>query len=119
MCSLCDRGFTACRPSRKLKEEPKRLHPLHSVEFITSMIQNTGCYPDVDRCTGRSTILALEFIVMALKAPYQVVVVKDHLDTTMSHQRLCADIHDMANKLGLKKLFVNSAQHRICFGQPA
>lgn len=103
----------------KAKEEvkTKALHPLHSVEFLADMMRHTGRYPDTDRCTGRSTVLALEFLVEALKQPYKPVDVCDHYLTRASHERLTYEIGRMAERLGLKHIYVNEQACTITFGK--
>jgi hypothetical protein len=102
---------------RNKQPELKRLHPLHSVDYIKAMVEHTGCYPDQDRRTGRTTVLALEYITLALKQPYQVITVRDHYPSVMCHQSLCTIIHDLACRMGLEKLYVNPQRTIICFGE--
>lgn len=103
----------------KAKEEikTKALHPLHSVEFLTDMMRHTGRYPDIDRCTGRTTILALKFLTEALANPYKPVEVRDHYPTRASHERLTYEIDCMAKRLGLKHVYANVQACTVTFGK--
>lgn len=94
----------------------KRLHPLHSVEFLASMIAHTGCYPDPERCTGRTTILALQFIVWALQNPHKWGYPSDHHGTAAATVALNRTIREMVEKLGLKHF--NFRATSLCFGNP-
>lgn len=83
------------------KVQPKRLHPLHSAQFVSLYVQDTGCYFDTERCTGRTLVLALTFITQALKNPHTVINVRDHEDRRVLHERLVKTIHELTDKLGI------------------
>lgn len=103
----------------KVKEEAKAkpIHPLHSIDFLADMMRNTGCYPDVERCTGRTTILALKFLTEALSNPYKPVEVRDHYPTRASHSRLTYEIACMAHRLGLQHIYANEQACTVTFGK--
>lgn len=96
----------------------KRLHPLHSAEWLSQIMLDTGCYPDTERCTGRTTILALSYIVKALQSPHEVIEVRDHHPTTHCHAMLVKLIHDMAGRLGLQGMLCNPSRLTVQFTNP-
>lgn len=78
-----------------------KLHPLHTIEWVVDQVKATGCYPDVGRMTGRTTVLALRFLTEALANPHKEIAVRDHCDTAYSHRCLIEQIHEMCRALGL------------------
>lgn len=91
------------------------LHPLHSAAMMHDVVRNTGCYFDESRCTGRSTVLALHYIQMAMQSPHNWITIRDHHDTRMSHERLARQVHDYIQLLGLRHFTVASDAY-VCFG---
>ena len=91
------------------------LHPLHSAAMMHDVVCNTWCYFDTDRCTGRSTILALHFIQEAMQSPHTWVMITDHVDMQMNHERLAQQVHDYIRLLGLRHFTVSSDAY-VCFG---
>lgn len=104
-------------PSMAAAAEPTRkLHPLHTVEFLVQQIQNTGTYPNPERATGRTTLLALKAIVAALESPHKVIHVRDHHDTMNSHKELIRLIHDLTRMLGLVGFHCSPSMLTVTFG---
>lgn len=93
-----------------------RLHPLHTVDWIIQHIRCTGEYFPQERRTGRSEQLALEFIVKAMRNPYQWHVVTDHHGTTNASRNLCQRIRAIVIKLGYEQFHFK--EEHICFGEP-
>lgn len=106
-------------PTRKVVPKapasPKRLHPLHNVEWLAAQMRYSGCYADTERCTGRTTILALGYICDALENPHKIVNVVDHHPTEHSHVELVRIIHEMTRKLDLKGFKCNPSRKTIQF----
>lgn len=102
-----------------------KLHPLHTVEMITTMIGDTGEYFDQNRRTGRSTALALKYIADAYAKPYTPIKVIDHeqsngMPATMDSNRvLSLKVFSMIDALGLKHFRCNGSQHTVTFGLPS
>lgn len=103
------------RQAARKAQPSHRLHPLHSIESIVNYTRNTGEYFDRERCTGRSTILALEAIVKALKTPHVAVPIRDHFDNRYTHADLVKTAQDMAAKLGLKHLEFSTSALTVRF----
>ncbi|CAI3971344.1 hypothetical protein VAC51_00021 [Variovorax phage VAC_51] len=97
---------------------PRKLHPMHSADFLSRQVLMTGCYPDTERCTGRTTVLALEFIAKAMSNPHVVVHVRDHHGTTFAHQRLVKVIHAITQRLGLEGFLCKPSDLTIEFTTP-
>lgn len=102
-------------PTRNALKVPPRLHPLHTAEWLHMQVISSGRYPDTERMTGRTTLLALQFIAEALSKPHEVIEVRDHHPTTNSHTMLVKLIHDMTTKLGLKGFLCNPSRLTIQF----
>ena len=100
-------------------EPTRKLHPLHTVEFLTALMNSTGAYPDIERKTGRSTIIALSIIVKALENPHTPIPVRDHHPTQHSHVELVKTIHDMCDKLGLQHFHCSPSRLTVTFGTDA
>ena len=77
------------------------LHPNHTPEFVLLNLQATGRYPG-DRCTGRSTALALEYIARAMRQPRKWHTITDHHPSFFAATCLRNIMQDMVAKLGLK-----------------
>ena len=95
----------------------RKLHPLHTVEFLTALMNSTGEYPDIERKTGRSTIIALSIIVKALENPHTPIPVRDHHPTQHSHVELVKTIHDMLIKLGLTGFHCSPSRLTVTYGE--
>ena len=93
----------------------KPINPLHSTEFLIAQMLNTGCYPEVERCTGRTTVLALRIIADAISNPHVEQTVRDHHPTTFSHQSLVKKVHDMTQALGLQHFKCNPSRLTVTF----
>lgn len=93
-----------------------KLHPLHTPEMIGSYVRVSGEYFDAERCTGRTTRLALTYILTALATPHQWVTIRDHYNTELAH-RMCADkVRQMCEALGLNHMVFRGTDMR--FGVP-
>lgn len=64
---------------------------------------------------GRTTVLALKYIVKALENPNVEIEVRDHHSTEHCHASLVKDIHDMATELGLEHVKCYPSRKVICF----
>lgn len=95
----------------------RRLHPLHTPEFVDRMVKNTGCYFDSDRATGRSTILALGYIQAAMQRPYATIQVQDHHATAPADRELFYTIRGMVDRLGLKHFVFTQHNNSMRFGE--
>lgn len=79
------------------------MHPLHTPEILEVLKDDRhGLW----RRTGRSTILALEKIVQAIKNPGVPQSIADHHSTVMADMHLGNMIRDFVSKLGLMHLHV-------------
>lgn len=92
-----------------------RLHPLHTAEYLDEMVRLTGRYPDPDRRTGRTTVLALQAITQALKNPHQPITVRDHFENNSSHREVLRTALQMAECIGLKHLVGNETHCTLTF----
>ena len=95
----------------------KRINPLHTIEFLVDQMRSSGCYPDIERCTGRTTAIALRTIASALERPHEVVHFRDHHDTVAASRDLAHMIVGMVAAIGLKHLHVNTHECKIVFGE--
>lgn len=93
-----------------------KLHPLHSPEMIMDYMLNTGEYWPQERCTGRSTALALEYLAKAIRNPGVRFHVRDHHDSTVAHRCLATVVRDFAIMLGLEHMQFTGGT--IMFGAP-
>lgn len=84
-----------------------KLHPLHSIDMIARTMQMTGEYFDPNRCTGRSTILALEYITQALKQPHVWIPIHDHESTQNARDFLTRLVKDYVDALQLRYITVD------------
>lgn len=75
-------------------DETAPLHPLHTPEYVADHVLNTRRLPGL-RATGRTTALALSYIVKAMQNPFEPVAMLDHFDTTEAH----ANMKDVVNNL--------------------
>lgn len=96
----------------------KRINPLHSIDLLVQQMVQTGCYPDPERCTGRSTALALQHIAEAIRNPYTWINTVDHLpqQTLFLQERMADECRSMIQRLGLQYFVFRKGQ--ICFGNP-
>lgn len=92
----------------------KHLHPLHTPKWLSSWI-NQGIYPDIDRCTGRSTAQGLELIAKALQQPHVWHDVRDHWGNQNAHTNLRRIVQDQVKALGLN--FFHFRETAVCFTQ--
>ena len=94
----------------------KRLHPRHSAEWLSYQAQNTGCYPDTERDTGRTTALALTAIRDALATPHTRIALRDHRETPAADLALAGVVRRMLHCLALEGMsFVgpNRGNHSV------
>lgn len=80
----------------------RKLHPLHDVGWLTRVMQTTGCYPDPDRATGRTTAQAHRLIAEAMSRPGVAVNTVDHHGSTAANEHLCRLTNDLVNQLGYR-----------------
>ena len=76
-------------------------HPLHSTDFIINTLRMTGEYPG-ERCTGRTTALAFEYIAKAIRNPGKELIPQDHHPGTPANRELCYKIRLIVEKLELQ-----------------
>ena len=95
-----------------------KIHPLHSIDFLVSQMVHSGHYPDTARCTGRSTIQAMEYVTLALQNPHQWVHVRDHWETKMAHENMLRMCAETVEKLGFSHFKYDRPNLRMAFGTP-
>lgn len=95
-----------------------KLHPLHTVEALSASMALTGHYPDTERCTGRTTAIALGSIAAAIRCPFKPVHISDHFGTREADTLLLGVIRDMVLLLYFEHFYVNRATKSIQFGRP-
>lgn len=101
---------------KKEKDMSKRLHPLHTPDWICDTIRATGQYPDAERKTGRTTIRALELIATAMKNPHCWLLITDHHPNECAHKNLRKMAEEMVRSMGLQHFHWRDRE--ICFGTP-
>ena len=74
-------------------------HPLHSDELIARLRENGDT---LQRCTGRSTIIALKAITRALENPGYWVKLEDHHRSPLANRHLANMVADLVTKLDFK-----------------
>lgn len=92
----------------------KKINPLHTLDMVMRHMLSTGEYFPQERCTGRSTALALEFVAKAIRNPHEWVVITDHHDSAPSNNLLASTCRDIIAALGLRHFQFRS--NMICFG---
>lgn len=101
-----------------------KLHPLHTVEMITTMIRDTGEYFDQNRRTGRSTALALKYIADAISNPYKPIRIVDHAQpngmpaTCEMNRHLARMVFDIVRHLRYEHMLCNCNECTLTFGRP-
>lgn len=73
----------------------------------------TGVYQD--RCTGKSTALALKYIADAIENPNKRIVVKDHYGTQEADRYLLRKAQEVVEMLDLKEIKFNTVNNTILF----
>ena len=77
-----------------------------------------------DRCTGRSTAIALAHIADAIRKPGVRILLQDHLGGAKTDKHLADMVVDYCRNLGLKHLHIATRYERgvtnyyLCFGEP-
>lgn len=94
-----------------------KLHPLQSPTRIAEEILLTGRMPDLSRGTGRTTVLALEYIKKSLEKPYSEWHVQDHSTAVAADLHLLCLIQDMTKSLGLKGFTFNFQRLSVSYGE--
>lgn len=83
------------------------LHPMHTIQFVMNTLKSSGMYPGA-RCTGRSTAIAFRVLADMIDKPRTPITVRDHHDTTDSHNRLAHQVVGLFNQLNLPgRIIVN------------
>jgi hypothetical protein len=90
-----------------------KLHPLHTVTRLAQEMASTGCYPDHNQRTGRTTVLALKAITSALANPGMAVQLHDHVPTRESNKLLAELVRDFVGRLGLQHVHVEQVHQWI------
>jgi hypothetical protein len=93
-----------------------RLHPLQSPKKLAEEIMLTGKMPDLQRCTGRTTVLALDYIKKSLEKPYSEWHVQDHSPAHGADLHLLCEIKDKVMALGLKGFYFNFQRMTVTYG---
>ena len=94
-----------------------KLHPLHTPAWLNEQVVGTGCYPDISRCTGRTTSAALAVISRAIEAPGQAIRFQDHQPTEQASRYMADMIRDMIKVLGLEHMHVDSQKFSVLFAR--
>jgi hypothetical protein len=87
-----------------------------SLKAIRAVIKKRG-YPDttVERCSGRSTTIALETIAEAMKTPDKSVRVKDHHPSAQADNHLADMICEYIDRLGFSGFKLDRAPLLLVF----
>lgn len=93
-------------------EEGVHMHPLHTPEKVRRIWNNDDT---LNRGTGRSTILALQYITMALANPGTEFKIVDHHPTHEAARYLRGTIQAMVGRLGFKHFIFKETS--IQFGE--
>lgn len=98
----------------KLKEN---MHPLH--ETLKDTATRDLIIAD-QRCTGRSTVIALDLLSTAMKNPHQWIPIKDHSTSLDADEHLMRMVCDIIRKLELQafQFRVVGREWSIAFGAP-
>lgn len=93
------------------------MHPLH--ETLRDTATRDLIIAD-QRCTGRSTVIALDLLSTAMKNPRQWIPIKDHFPSLKADEHLMRMIQDIICKLELQafQFRVVNRQWSIAFGAP-
>ena len=79
-----------------------KLHPLHTPEMVAQCAIVNGEYFDTTRCTGRSTVQALNYIAQAIAHPRKTIFVVDHHGSSLATRELTYKIKQMVERLELQ-----------------
>lgn len=71
---------------------------------------------DMKRRSGRSTIIALRTIALAMENPGRALRIMDHAGTSKADQFLMAMIQDMVNAMGFEHFIFDRSRCTIKFG---
>uniref|UniRef100_A0AAU6W295 Uncharacterized protein n=4 Tax=unclassified bacterial viruses TaxID=12333 RepID=A0AAU6W295_9VIRU len=88
------------------------LHPLHTAQFVAEHVLNTLTLPGARR-TGRTTALALEHIVQAMRNPGLGVELIDHYNSTVGHRVMRDAVELLLAKLDFNHFKVTRSDNRI------
>lgn len=94
---------------------PRKLHPLHTPEFLHQQTLETGCYADTTRCTGRTTAIALRAIAEAIDNPHKSIHYRDHHLTNAADMHLGMRIEDICKALRLEHMQIRPKQGTLTF----
>ena len=100
----------------------KKLHPLHTPQYLYDYMRYTGEYYPLDRRTGRSTAQALQYLAHAICDPHTPVAIVDHYGTEKANKALAKSMQHMADLLGLKHMVFTVAPCTVTFthlGEPS
>lgn len=86
-------------------DETTPLHPLHTPQFVSDHVLNTGRLPGM-RHTGRTTALALGYITKALHNPDTEVVLLDHFASTSAHGHMRDVVNSLLTKLDFRHFVI-------------
>lgn len=81
-----------------------KLHPLHTPELLARHVHCTGEYWPRERCTGRTTALALKLLAEAISKPHERLIIRDHEPTAVAAKHLRTRMQDIAERLGLEHM---------------
>lgn len=98
-----------------MDNQGKLLNPLHDIQFVSNWVQATGRYFPQERRTGRTTVLALQYIAQAMQQPHEPVYVKDHYVSENANRCLIHTMQDMVDKLGLDFFVFSGARNTVTF----
>ena len=94
---------------------PRKLHPLHTPEFLDQQVRTSGHYADTTRCTGRTTAIALSLIAQAIDNPNEAVRIVDHAGTRPAHDHLARQILSICEALRLEHMQVRPKALTLTF----
>ena len=94
-----------------------RLHPLHTLQRHSDVMRDLGVvgyheWLASERCTGRTTALAHQYIVQAMQSPGAVTDMHDHFDTTAGHHNLALTVEHIIKKLEYRGFAVTRSPSR-------
>lgn len=96
----------------KLPQETAALHPLHSAQFVADFVLNRNRLPG-SRCTGRTTALALEHIVKAMRNPGVEITLLDHYHSTAANRAIRDTVEQVLSKLDFSHFRVKHSSTSI------
>jgi hypothetical protein len=79
------------------------VNPLHQQAIVPDSAMLQLMISD-NRCTGKSTAIALETIANAIKQPFTPITIRDHFPSTQADEHLAHMIEQIVRRLELKMM---------------